>query len=152
MAGASSRCAVVGAGIVGLACAYHLNRAGHNVVLVDRDPEGDRTSFGNAGAVAVAEILPLPSPGIARKVPGFLFDPLGPLSIRLRYLPWLVPYLRHFLAASTTAVTAARSSPSRVRRGRRTHSEPSPVIWLASLIICTSLTSTSKCKSGMNQR
>jgi len=100
MAEGSTRWAVVGAGIVGLCCAYHLNRAGLDVVLIDRDPEGDRTSFGNAGAVAVAEILPLPSPGIARKVPGFLFDPLGPLSIRFRYLPWLVPYLRHFLAAS----------------------------------------------------
>jgi D-amino-acid dehydrogenase len=110
MTGAGRRWAVIGAGIVGLSCAYHLNRAGHEVVLVDRDPEGDRTSFGNAGAVAVAEILPLPSPGIAKKVPGFLFDPLGPLSIRPGYVPWLVPYLRHFLAASR---------PARFRAGTR---------------------------------
>ncbi len=100
MAESRARVTVVGAGIVGLCCAFHLLRSGYQVTIFDRDPDGDRTSHGNAGAVAVAEILPLPAPGIALKVPGFLFDPLGPLSIRLRYLPWLWPYLSRFLAAA----------------------------------------------------
>lgn len=103
MADSRQRVCVVGAGIIGLNCALHLRRAGLQVTIIDRDPEGDRASYGNAGAVAVAEILPLPEPGIAAKVPGYLFDPLGPLSIRLRYLPWLWPYLRHFLAAANPA-------------------------------------------------
>jgi len=98
-----ARVAVIGAGIVGLMCALKLHGAGCRVTLIDRDPEGDRASHGNAGAVAVAEILPLPEPGIAVKVPGYLFDPLGPLSIRLKYAPWLWPYLKHFLAAARPA-------------------------------------------------
>ncbi len=95
-----NRTVVVGAGIVGLCCAYHLFRSGFNVTIVDRAISGDRASNGNAGAVAIAEILPLPKPGIIRQLPGFLFSPLGPLSIRLRYFPWLWPYLRHFMGAA----------------------------------------------------
>jgi D-amino-acid dehydrogenase len=43
----------VGAGIVGLATAYHLVKGGARVTVIDRDPEGDRCSFGNAGGIAV---------------------------------------------------------------------------------------------------
>ena len=49
-----SRIAVVGAGVVGLAVAYHLVKGGANVTLIDRDPGGDKASFGNAGGIAVA--------------------------------------------------------------------------------------------------
>ncbi len=100
MAEAGSRAVIVGAGIVGLCCAYHLLRTGFRVTIIDRALDDDRASNGNAGAIAIAEILPVPEPGIARRVPGFLCDPLGPLSIRLSYLPSLWPYLRHFLAAA----------------------------------------------------
>jgi D-amino-acid dehydrogenase len=103
VAEAPGRACVIGAGIVGLNCAFWLRRAGYAVTVIDRDPEGDRASLGNAGAIAVAEILPIPEPGIAKKVPGYLFDPLGPLSIRIRHLPWLWPYLRNFLAAARPA-------------------------------------------------
>jgi glycine/D-amino acid oxidase-like deaminating enzyme len=41
---------VIGGGILGLACAYHLIRHGRRVTILDRDPEGDRASHGNAGA------------------------------------------------------------------------------------------------------
>lgn len=107
MTAGAARVTVIGGGIVGLGCAHHLRKAGHAVTLIDRDPQGDRASHGNAGAVAVAEILPLPAPGVARKVPGYLLDPLGPLAIRLRYLPRLWPYLSRFLAASRPAAYRA---------------------------------------------
>jgi D-amino-acid dehydrogenase len=91
--------AVVGAGIVGLACAYHLLRDGHAVTLIDRDPQGDRTSFGNAGGIAVTEIFPAARPGLWRKIPGWLIDPLGPLSLRPAHVAHLIPWLRAFLRA-----------------------------------------------------
>lgn len=77
------------------------------MTVVDRDPEGDRASFGNAGAIAQPEIMPLPVPGVARRVPGYLLDPLGPLSIRLGYAWRLWPYLSRFLAAATPERYAA---------------------------------------------
>jgi D-amino-acid dehydrogenase len=84
---------IVGAGIVGLATAYHLQQQGLAVTVVDRDPAGDKASFGNAGGIAVTEVAPASVPGLAWKVPGWLLDPLGPLAVRpahaLRLLPWL---------------------------------------------------------------
>ena len=50
---------VVGAGIVGLSCAWSAQRRGWRVTLIDRDFEGDRASHGNAGGIAVGECAPL---------------------------------------------------------------------------------------------
>ena len=36
---------VIGAGVVGLGCAYHLRQEGLAVTVVDRDPEGDKARF-----------------------------------------------------------------------------------------------------------
>jgi D-amino-acid dehydrogenase len=92
---------IVGAGIVGLACGYHLLQDGHRVTILDRDPEGDRASHGNAGGIAVPEIVPASSPGLWARVPGWLIDPLGPLSIRPSHLPKLLPWLGRFLRAGS---------------------------------------------------
>ncbi|WP_018150997.1 NAD(P)/FAD-dependent oxidoreductase [Leeia oryzae] len=94
---------VVGAGVVGICCAASLRRDGHHVTLVDKGLPAKSTSFGNAGAFAVTEILPLSEPGILKKVPGWLLDPLGPLAIKWRYLPGLMPWLLRFLAAGRPA-------------------------------------------------
>ena len=94
---------VVGAGIVGVCCARWLQREGFEVTLLDRDEPGAATSYGNAGLVAsVEQSLPLPSPALLRAVPGMLVDRDGPLIIRWRYLPTLLPWLRHMLAACST--------------------------------------------------
>ena len=74
---------VIGAGIVGLSAAYHLHADGHRVTVVDRDPDGDRASSGNAGGIGISEIVPASVPGLIWRVPGWLLDPLGPLSVRL---------------------------------------------------------------------
>src|SRR5882724_6337633 len=93
--------AVVGAGIVGLAVAYHLVKAGARVTVIDRDPEGDKASFGNAGAIAVTEVVPAASPGIWKRVPGWMLDPLGPLAVRPAHAPRLLPWLWRFAKAGS---------------------------------------------------
>lgn len=92
---------VVGAGIVGLSCAFWLGRNGRRVTVVDRDPAGDKASFGNAGAIAVTEVAPAAAPGLIWRIPSWLFDPLGPLSIRPAHAPRMIPWFRHFLRAGT---------------------------------------------------
>jgi D-amino-acid dehydrogenase len=57
-------------------------------------------SGGNAGALAFTDVLPLASPGILRKAPRWLLDPLGPLAIRPTYLPRIAPWLFRFWRAS----------------------------------------------------
>lgn len=102
---------VIGAGIVGLAAAHHLLRDGARVTVIDKDPEGDKASFGNAGGIAVTEIVPASTPGILWKVPGWLLDPLGPLSIGPRHATRMIPWFRRFSQVGSsrefTRITAA---------------------------------------------
>jgi D-amino-acid dehydrogenase len=90
---------VVGAGIVGLATAFHLAADGLAVTIVDRDATGDKASFGNAAGIAVTEVFPASVPGLARKIPGWLLDPLGPLAVRPTHAPKLLPWLWAFARA-----------------------------------------------------
>ncbi len=96
----SPRIAVVGAGIVGVSCALHLQRLGASVILIDRQEPGgaDAASYGNGGILARCAVVPVPTPGILFKAPAMLFGADGPLFMRWSYLPrllpWLVPYIR----------------------------------------------------------
>ncbi len=90
---------VIGAGIVGISCALYLLRDGHAVTVVDRNPPGDGCSQGNAGMFSSDSFVPLSIPGMLTQVPGWLFDPLGPLFIRWRHLPNMLPWLVRFVLA-----------------------------------------------------
>ena len=94
-----ARVCVIGGGVVGLACAHRLLLDRHEVTVIDRDPDGDKCSWGNAGGIAVSSVLPAAGPGLLWRVPKFLADPLGPLSVRATHLPKLLPWLRRFLAS-----------------------------------------------------
>ena len=96
---------VIGAGIVGAACALELLRDGHRVTIVEPgDPGGEQAaSYGNGTLLNPSSIIPMSSPGIWKKVPSYLADPLGPLAIRWSYLPRVLPWLRRFLSAGATA-------------------------------------------------
>ena len=43
---------VIGAGVVGVSCALHMQRRGLKVTLIDRGEPGEAASFGNAGRIA----------------------------------------------------------------------------------------------------
>lgn len=89
---------VAGAGIVGICTALALLESGLRVRLIDRDAPGQATSAGNAGVVSPWSIVPQSMPGIWKKLPGWLLDPLGPVSVRPGYLPRLAPWGLRFLA------------------------------------------------------
>lgn len=91
---------IIGAGIVGLSAAFHLLAEGHRVRLVERGGVAEGASYGNAGALAFTDILPLASPRMLRKAPKWLLDPLGPLTIPPRYLVPITPWLIRFWRAS----------------------------------------------------
>lgn len=90
------RVAVIGSGVVGLCCASELQIQGCEVTLVDPRPPGEYCSFGNAGCFSRASCVPLGLPGTWKKVPGWLMDPLGPLSIPPRYALRIAPWLWRF--------------------------------------------------------
>lgn len=88
---------IIGAGIVGVSCAAFLQREGFDVTVVDKLEPGQGTSFGNAGSVSPSAILPVAMPGIMKKIPRWLLDPLGPLTVRWSYLPYVAPWLLQFI-------------------------------------------------------
>ena len=95
------RVAVIGAGMVGVAAASFLQHDGYAVTLIDPQPPGQGASFGNAGCFNPSSVVPIAMPGTLKKVPGYLMDPLGPLSIRWSYLPTLAPWLIRYIRAGT---------------------------------------------------
>ena len=101
---------VIGAGVVGMCCACHLQRAGFAVTVIDRLAPGEATSYGNAGGVATGEIVPLSVPGLLREVPRWLMDPLGPLAVRWRHLPRALPWLLRFLMAGSEPRVRAQAA------------------------------------------
>lgn len=94
---------VLGAGIVGVSTALWLQRAGHQVTLVDRDGPAAGTSYGNAGLLASASVIPVTTPGLMARAPKMLLDPRQPLFLRWGYLPRLLPFLRRYLAHANEA-------------------------------------------------
>src|SRR5437879_5575229 len=76
---------VIGAGIVGIACASYLQRAGFRVTVIDSRPPGEGCSFGNAGLISPGTCVPFSMPDLVWRVPRFLADPLGPLAVRWAY-------------------------------------------------------------------
>jgi D-amino-acid dehydrogenase len=96
-----NRVAVIGAGIVGVLCAWRLLKGGHEVTLVDRLPPGEGCSFGNACMISPDAVVPYQSPSSLLSVPKWLLDPLGPLSVRWADLPTSLPWLAQWVGAST---------------------------------------------------
>ncbi len=98
MSHGKSKIAVIGAGMVGVATAIWLQRAGHQVTLIDREGIAAGTSYGNAGILACSGIIPVTTPGLIFKAPKMLLDPNQPLFLRwsylLKILPWLVKFLK----------------------------------------------------------
>jgi D-amino-acid dehydrogenase len=105
---------IIGAGIIGSCTAAFLRREGFDVAVIDRVPPGEGCSFGNAGGIAFAEIAPTIHAGVFRKLPGWLMDPLGPLTIRWSYLPkampWFMAAARDTWPARVAEITKARAA------------------------------------------
>lgn len=116
--------AIIGAGIVGLSAAFKLIEAGRSVTLIDRKGIAEETSRGNAGGLAFSDVMPLASSGMLRKLPRWLSDPLGPLTIPPAYLPQITPWLLRFWRAGwpdrVAASIAAQSALMRLAQAQTT--------------------------------
>jgi D-amino-acid dehydrogenase len=103
---------VIGAGIVGAAAAVELVRDGHQVTILEPGtPGGEQAaSYGNGTILSPGSVVPVSLPGLWKRVPGFLRDPLGPLTIRWSYLPRLLPWLLRFVRAGSTVAKVERTA------------------------------------------
>jgi D-amino-acid dehydrogenase len=96
--GSDGSVAVVGGGVVGLACAYALARRGVRVVVIEGGDVGDGASRGNTGWVVPSLSMPLPGPGMLATGLRAALDPRGALVIRpsldTSWLRWLWQFRR----------------------------------------------------------
>lgn len=99
-ASAGQPIAVVGAGVIGAAIAFALQRRGRPTVLIDRNQPGRGASYGNMASIAVTEFMPASRPSMWAQLPGWILDPEGPVRLRPSYLPRLAPWFLRFVAAS----------------------------------------------------
>jgi D-amino-acid dehydrogenase len=111
---------VLGAGIVGLATAWQLERQGHQVTVIDRAAPGSGASGGNGAQLSYSYVQPLADPSIWRQLPKLLFSPTSPLKLRPQLDPLQWRWGLAFLAAcnagtsrDTTAKLLALAASSR---------------------------------------
>jgi D-amino-acid dehydrogenase len=99
----SGLAAILGAGVVGLACGLALRRAGFDVIIVDKGGPGEACSLGNAGHLGTGSVVPIATPGLWKQVPQLLRDPTSPLKVKPGDLVANLPWFLRFLANGTNA-------------------------------------------------
>ncbi|MGY4636289.1 D-amino acid dehydrogenase [Pseudomonas sp. TE24901] len=98
---------IIGGGVVGLASAYALVRAGHEVTLIEaRDTLGSETSFANGGQLSYRYVAPLADAGVPLQAIGWLLRGDSPLKLRPRLDSQQWRWMAAFLGACRGSVNA----------------------------------------------
>lgn len=92
--------AIIGGGIVGLSCAERLSRWADGIVIVDPHPPGKAASWGNMGALAFGEVVPMARPAMLAQAVRWLIDPLGPVAVSKRGVLKNLNWFNCFIAAA----------------------------------------------------
>ena len=107
--------AVIGGGIVGTCTAWYLGQHGFEVTVFERrDAVARETSWGNAGVVAPAYVMPWAAPGMPRKVLSYLFAAEAPVLFRPVASAALARWLAAWLGQCT--LERYRLNKSRMQR------------------------------------
>ncbi|MEV0892377.1 FAD-dependent oxidoreductase [Promicromonospora sp. NPDC050262] len=92
---------VVGAGMVGLSTAWHLQERGVEVTVLDRHGVASGSSWGNAGWLTPGMAMPLADPSLWAYGPKAMLDPDAALSVPFRFDRALWGFLARFMAHAT---------------------------------------------------
>ena len=108
---------VLGAGAVGVATAHYLNRLGHAVTVVERQPGAAlETSFGNGAVIHASEVEPWSQPGMPLKILKWLGQENAPLLLRYGAIPHMWRWGLEFVAKAHRSVSAKMRRPIYVWR------------------------------------
>lgn len=102
---------IIGGGVIGLASAYALVRAGHEVTVIDaRDSLGRETSFANGGQLSYRYVAPLADAGVPLQAIGWLLRGDSPLKLRPRLDPQQWRWMAAFLGACRGSVNQSNTA------------------------------------------
>jgi D-amino-acid dehydrogenase len=91
---------IIGAGTIGLHCAYFLNKNGHEVEIIEAASESDTSgcSHGNCGLIVPSHFVPLASPGMLKSGMKMIFDNKSPVSLpvlkNIGNIPWFLKFVK----------------------------------------------------------
>jgi D-lysine oxidase len=115
---------VLGAGMVGVSAALHLQQRGRDVVLIDKhELAGEETSFGNAGLIECASVFPYMFPRDFAQILQYALNRAPQVRYQFSDLPAFLPWLvRYFLASSPNrALESAMAELPLIRRSLIEH-------------------------------
>jgi D-amino-acid dehydrogenase len=102
---------IIGAGVIGLSCAYYLRKEGHEVTVIDNGDITAGCSFGNMGYVSPSHFIPLATPGIVAKGLKWMLNSSSPFYIKPRLNLDLVRWGITFYRSANTRYLAKNILP-----------------------------------------
>src|SRR6266403_4578326 len=117
---------VLGAGMVGVGAALHLQQRGRDVILVDRhELGGEETSFGNGAIIECASVFPYMFPRDFGQILQYAMNSTPQVRYQFSDLPSFLPWLvRYFLASSPQrALHSAMAELPLIQRSLVEHEE-----------------------------
>ena len=89
---------VIGGGIIGLSCAYYLQKSGWDVTVVDKTDMLDSCSYGNLGMIVPSHFVPLAAPGMISQGIKWMFNNKSPFYVRpsvsLDLISWGLKFMK----------------------------------------------------------
>lgn len=101
---------IIGGGVIGLNCAYYLQKEGYAVTVIDKGDITSGCSFGNMGYFSPSHFIPLASPGIISQGIRWMLNSTSPFYIKPRLNSSLVQWGYHFWKNSN-AGTVLKNAP-----------------------------------------
>lgn len=87
---------VVGAGVVGIACAYYLSKAGLQVTVIDQGAIASACSYANCGYICPSHVSPLTEPGAIKIALKSLLNPRSPFRVKPTLNPTVINWMLQF--------------------------------------------------------
>jgi D-amino-acid dehydrogenase len=101
---------IIGGGIIGLSCAYYLQKEGYTVTIIERGDITNSCSFGNMGYISPSHFVPLASPGIIKEGLRHMMSSSSPFYVKPRLnldlLRWGIKFWK-----SSNAATVKKNAP-----------------------------------------
>lgn len=101
---------ILGGGVIGLNCAYYLQKEGYEVTVIDKGDITTGCSFGNMGYFSPSHFIPLASPGIIAEGIRYMLKSSSPFYVKPRLSRSLMEWGYRFWKSSN-ATTVLKNAP-----------------------------------------